>query len=982
MSRIQNYANDTNIEGGDKLFGTDTSTGTKNFVISDLVNYFNSSGILQPYGTTLTYETTDADFPDAQGTMKYISTGTTLDTVTGVQINRLTSSGLDITALVEDLGGSRIKIGSTLSQQNDYGVYTIFNVQFYPTYIELTLTQPIVQGNAINLGRVILFPVPVRADIDSILGTAGEIVITQDTANVNTISLDTAITSEVSKASPNEMNIFTNTNDIFNIHQKTDLINVTEAVDLNNIEYETIANKPIEPIRQVDNITLFGTRSNISTSAANEISTITMLDVFDPITLLTVTEVLPTNNNARVISKEYFPDPLVVGQGVRFVSLSGIRSGGREGVVYRDTGTHYEIYNVYTTTVGFRIEITPAPVAFVGVPVGGTTIPFQDIDAAFSTGTFSITGDVTSQISRDDVMTLAGGNVALFVYSTPTYDAVGNVTRIECRNIGRADYTSNVADSFVISAESAFGDELDAPIATYAYDPDTNNSVYTSSVPTTAFTNFDDTSTGSWNSATLVDNLGNITGDPDFFAAASSVDLSQSYVFYDGTIEFSGLSTSGTDTVTFTTAFVAANGTSYTPQSFFNIAGSGYFAAGGTGSWRLIRLTTINDYLTQVATAITGLESAITWDGIVTSGTPQLQQFTYDFTDDRWENAKTADNVRGGQLVEFTDSATNDITYGVMTTSFGTQGIFRTLGIDTSLTGSFRQTTGDPMYLGQSNTAPTIPALGTGTVSISGDVSSTATVGYSLSMGTSNFSVSSPVTQAMLINSVVFDGTNTLIGVTSITDTDINLNTFNSHFWYSTNALQNQMGTTLTPNSISIDLGTTTNVSSSYVIQGGEFNAETLVNTDGVGGPVATTVTVRDGNNMEVTSFTSTVTSSTESDVDTIGSRIATAITTNTETPIDFSATYDSSTKIINIVARSAGPHDDWSITINNNGATPENAGDISASAVSSADIVANELPIISFTDNTSQTTAFPSPPETGTATLQSVDGVLSWITT
>ena len=160
--------------------------------------------------------------------------------------------------------------------------------------------------------------------------------------------------------------------------------------------------------------------------------------------------------------------------------------------------------------------------------------------------------------------------------------------------------------------------------------------------------------------------------------------------------------------------------------------------------------------------------------------------------------------------------------------------------------------------------------------------------------------------------------------------------------------------------SITIDLGTNNNIGSSYTVSGGTNNEESLVNTnpaDIVEG-IATTITITDGNSNQVTSFTSSVPLTTDENIDVVGQQIADAITANTETPIDFQGFYDDTTKVVTVRAVTAGQHDSWSITINNNSTTTAREGDLTISAALEVDEVANQIDIISFPDGTSQTTA------------------------
>ena len=141
--------------------------------------------------------------------------------------------------------------------------------------------------------------------------------------------------------------------------------------------------------------------------------------------------------------------------------------------------------------------------------------------------------------------------------------------------------------------------------------------------------------------------------------------------------------------------------------------------------------------------------------------------------------------------------------------------------------------------------------------------------------------------------------------------------------------------------SVLIDLGTETNIDSSFTITGGLNNMNTLVNTDGVPGvgvTVATTVTVLDPEATEVASQTFGVSATTDNNVDAVGNFINDAVNNNTETPIDFVSQYGSG--VLTLQATEAGNTNPWTIVINNNGATAANAGNLSTSTVQTGELV------------------------------------------
>ena len=159
--------------------------------------------------------------------------------------------------------------------------------------------------------------------------------------------------------------------------------------------------------------------------------------------------------------------------------------------------------------------------------------------------------------------------------------------------------------------------------------------------------------------------------------------------------------------------------------------------------------------------------------------------------------------------------------------------------------------------------------------------------------------------------------------------------------------------------SFSIDSGTDQNIDSLFSITGGSDNTETIVNTDGIpgsGSSIATTITVTDGDGMQIESFTASVSATTDENIDTVGQQIADAVNNNTETPIDFSATYTD--KVLTLTAARAGATSPWIINIDNNGITGADAGDIAVDLQVKTEQVVNEIDIITFPDGTSQTTA------------------------
>ena len=152
--------------------------------------------------------------------------------------------------------------------------------------------------------------------------------------------------------------------------------------------------------------------------------------------------------------------------------------------------------------------------------------------------------------------------------------------------------------------------------------------------------------------------------------------------------------------------------------------------------------------------------------------------------------------------------------------------------------------------------------------------------------------------------------------------------------------------------SITIDLGTETNINSSFTLTGGLNNMETLVNTDGASGGTtpSTTITLIDPEATEVVSFTSSVSATTDDNIADIANQIVGAVNGNVETPINFNGEYDSATNIIILTAEEAGNTNLWSIIINNNGATAANAGNLGYTSSQTGEVI-NQIDRITTND-------------------------------
>ena len=298
--------------------------------------------------------------------------------------------------------------------------------------------------------------------------------------------------------------------------------------------------------------------------------------------------------------------------------------------------------------------------------------------------------------------------------------------------------------------------------------------------------------------------------------------------------------------------------------------------------------TGITENISEVANAITGLESSITWDGIITeTGLPGVAIGT---NPTRYE----ATISFGASWAVFSSADLAD---------------FVEFGVDDSVADFSNMFIGGNRF--DATTSP-----GDFIRLTVGNSSAYFTVGAVTTVGTKDFTALGEAVGAVgTLGRTLIDGDNSAV-----------LSVFSAD----------------PASSVTIDLGTENNIDSSFTITGGLNNMETVVNDDGILGNIspATTITIIDPEATEVASFTASVSNTTDNNVDVIASQIVDAVNNNTETPIDFTAVYDASSKIITLTAQLAGNTNFWSIVINNNGATAENAGNLATSSTQSGEII------------------------------------------
>ena len=121
MARISTYQQDTNITTGDKLLGTDSGGGTKNFVISNLTSFLSESNTS---GTSSSFTFRYKQSNRGQGDMNFVfSSGSAFANVTAIKVSKYNHNSQNvINKALELLSGKKVIIYD-INNRNNYGVF-------------------------------------------------------------------------------------------------------------------------------------------------------------------------------------------------------------------------------------------------------------------------------------------------------------------------------------------------------------------------------------------------------------------------------------------------------------------------------------------------------------------------------------------------------------------------------------------------------------------------------------------------------------------------------------------------------------------------------------------------------------------------------------------------------------------------------------------------------------------------------------------
>jgi len=121
MARIITYQQDTNISTGDKLLGTDSGGGTKNFVISNLSSFLSESNTS---GTSSSFTFKYKQSNRGQGDMNFVFSGaSTFANVTAIKVSKYNYNSQNVIDKALELLNAKKIIIYDVNNRNNYGVF-------------------------------------------------------------------------------------------------------------------------------------------------------------------------------------------------------------------------------------------------------------------------------------------------------------------------------------------------------------------------------------------------------------------------------------------------------------------------------------------------------------------------------------------------------------------------------------------------------------------------------------------------------------------------------------------------------------------------------------------------------------------------------------------------------------------------------------------------------------------------------------------
>ena len=234
--------------------------------------------------------------------------------------------------------------------------------------------------------------------------------------------------------------------------------------------YDSIEDAPIIRNRTIESIVLSGTRSNVQArlTGVSELSTITMQNTFDSSpTQYTTTFTSPNTTLSPALT---FP----AGSQGRQLSLTEA-----DGTVHRFCYLVNGNYRLLAGGLTGTVRLGPVAVATTATVTAAVTVPDQTAGQ-----TITLVGDETGTFSVGDFISPQANNFGayrgIFIDSI-TFDGTNTVI------VGPSNGATTFNTTSVLR-NAGPATEIQGTIPTFSGDPDTANTVYSSSIPATEFT--------------------------------------------------------------------------------------------------------------------------------------------------------------------------------------------------------------------------------------------------------------------------------------------------------------------------------------------------------------------------------------------------------------------------------------------------------------------------------------------------------------
>ena len=169
MARISTYVKDTDITKSDKLLGTDTAGGTKNYSLKDIAKYLGGSGVTGQFAVMFVNNTFNGHNSQQNGqmTVEGLSAGfITFATVTELIVSEFCFDKQESSLNRLNLFDEQKIIISQVDNSNNFGIYKVDSISQVgsSTLHKLSLTKQDASGNLTDKENYTISLLPEGAD--------------------------------------------------------------------------------------------------------------------------------------------------------------------------------------------------------------------------------------------------------------------------------------------------------------------------------------------------------------------------------------------------------------------------------------------------------------------------------------------------------------------------------------------------------------------------------------------------------------------------------------------------------------------------------------------------------------------------------------------------------------------------------------------------------------------------------------------------